>query len=201
MTRVILRDEPPALNFRQRWNTYLALVAAAAALFVGITLRNNALNATVTFEDLESGIRAQIPRGWLVDRRSADVVFRAEDAAAMPFKTLLQVSIMPVGPDATPRNVVDQINIQRAQQFSSYRRMTQTEQILRDGTSAIRMTYTYAQSEPNPFLESPTIAVQGVDVVILRGVQAVIVTYRDERNAFDDNLYRFEDLLQTLEIF
>ena len=136
-----------------------------------------------------------------MDSRRADVVFRAEDAAAVPFKTLLQVSIIPVGPDATPRNVLDQINIQRAQQFSSYRRMTQTEQILRDGTPAIRMNYTYAQSEPNPFLESPTIAVEGVDVVILRGVQAVIVTYREERGAFDDNLYRFENLLQTLEIF
>ncbi|WP_119072235.1 hypothetical protein [Aggregatilinea lenta] len=201
MTRILIREEPTELNFRQRWNTYLALFSAVVALFVGVTLRNNALNATVTFEDLESGIRAQIPNRWLVDSRDADVVFRAEDAAATPFKTLLQVSIIPVGPDATPRNVVDQINIQRAQQFSAYRRMTQTEQTLRDGTTAIRMTYTYAQSESNPFLESPTIAVEGVDVVILRGVQAVIVTYREERGAFDDNLYRFENLLQTLEIF
>ncbi|HML22509.1 MAG TPA: hypothetical protein PKD09_12725 [Aggregatilinea sp.] len=201
MTRIVVHEDVPALNFRQRWNTYLALFSAVVALFVGITLRNNALNATTTFEDLESGIRAQIPRGWLVESGSGSLVFSAEDAAATPFKTLLQVSIIPVGSDATPRNVVDQINIERAQQFSSYRRMTQTEQILRDGSAAIRMTYTYAQSEPNPFLESPTIAVEGVDVVILRGVQAVIVTYREERSAFDDNLYRFENLLQTLEIF
>ncbi len=67
MTRLMIRDEPPALTFRQRWNTYLALLSLVGALFVGLTMRNNALNATVTFEDLESGIRAQVPQGWLLD--------------------------------------------------------------------------------------------------------------------------------------
>jgi len=201
MTRLMIRDEPPALTFRQRWNTYLALLSLVGALFVGLTMRNNALNATVTFEDLESGIRAQVPQGWLLDSNSPEYVFRAEDPNAMPFKTLLQVSVLPVGPDATARNVVDQLNMERPQRFASYKRVAQGEQRLRDGTTAIRMTYSYAQSEQNPFLESPPIAVEGVDVVILRGAQAVIVTYREERSAFEDNLYRFEALLRSLEIF
>lgn len=201
MTRLIVQDEPPALTFRQRWNTYLALLALAGALFVGLTMRNSALNATMMFEDLESGIRAQVPQGWLLDSNNPAYVFRAEDPNAMPFKTLLQVSVLPVGPDATARNVVDQLNMERPQRFASYKRVAQGEQRLRDGTTAIRMTYSYAQSAQNPFLESPPIAVEGVDVVILRGAQAVVVTYREEQNAFEDNLYRFDALLRSLEIF
>ena len=43
--------------------------------------------------------------------------------------------------------------------------------------------------------------VEGVDVVVLRRGQAVIITYREESSAFEQNLYRFENLLQTVEIF
>ncbi len=99
-------EERPGLSFAQRWNTYLSLALAVVALALGVTMRDAALNATVTLEDLEAGIRAQVPQGWLLDRSGADYVFRAVDPDALPFKTLLQVSIVPVGPDATPANVL-----------------------------------------------------------------------------------------------
>jgi hypothetical protein len=63
------------------------------------------------------------------------------------------------------------------------------------------MEYVYTQDERNPFQATVSLVVQGVDVVVLRRGQAVVITYREERSAFDDNLYRFENLLQTVEIF
>jgi hypothetical protein len=63
------------------------------------------------------------------------------------------------------------------------------------------MTYAYTQDERNPFLESLPLVVQGVDVIVLRGSQAVVITYREERSAFENHLYRFDNLLRTLEIF
>ena len=190
------------LNFKQRWNSYLALALAGAGLLVGLFLRNNALTATQTFEDLDAGVRAQVPVGWLLDSEgSAEYVFRAQDPNALPFKTTLQVSFVPVGPGATPRNVLDQLHIDRAKQLSSYRQIARRDETLRDGTPASRMVYAYAQDERNPFLQSIPIVVQGVDVVAVRGNQAIVVTYREERSDFDDNRYHFENLLQTLEIF
>lgn len=193
--------EAESLTFIQRWNSYLALVAAALALFLGLRLRSGALNATQTFEDLEAGIRAQIPASWLIDTESEDYVFRAEDPEALPFKTLLQVSALVVGEDATPRNVLDLLDVQRANQLSAYRVISRTEETLRDGSPAIRMKYAYTQDELNPFLESLPIVVEGVDVVVLRRSQAVVITYREEREQFEDNLFFFENLLQTVEIF
>ena len=192
-------DDVP-LNFNQRWNTYLAYLMAVIMFILGLTLRNNALNATQTFEDLEAGVRAQLPLGWLLDAESDEYVVRAQNPDALPFKTTLQVSVLPIGPDATPNTVLDLLNMQRAPRFSTYRELSRSDVTLR-GDPAKRMEYAYTQDERDPFLATVPLVVQGVDVVVLRRGQAVIITYREERNAFGDNLYRFENLLQTVEIF
>ena len=198
---VFYTEERPALTFHQRWNGYLSIALAAIVLALGVTMRDSVLNATITVEDLEAGVRAQIPQGWLLDRSSSDYVFRAIDPDALPFKTLLQVSVLPVGPDATPANVLHQIEIDRPQRFPAYRVISRRNITLRDGSPAIRLTYAYVESERNPALEALPIVVEGVDVVVLRRTQAVIVSYREERANFENNLYRFENLLNTLEIF
>lgn len=201
MTEIVEITDRSELTFNQRWNSYLALILAGVVVFLGITFRNGAINASQTFEDLEAGVRAQVPSGWLLDTAGDDYVFRIQDPDAFPFKTTLQVSVLTVGPDATPGKVLDLLDMQRAPRFSAYRIISRTEETLRDGSPAVRMTYAYTQDERNPALESLPIVVKGVDVVVLRRGQAVIITYREEQSVFDDNLYRFENLLQTVEIF
>lgn len=188
------------LNFSQRWNTYLAIAAAVVGITLGLSMKNNALSATQQFEDLEAGVRAQVPANWLVSAASDNYVFRAQDPNALPFKTILQVSVLTVGADATPNTVLDLLYMQRAPRFSTYREISRTDVTLR-GDPAKRMVYAYTEDERNPFLASVPIVVEGVDVVVLRRGQAVIITYREERAKFADNLYRFDDLLSTVEIF
>ncbi|MCD4687515.1 MAG: hypothetical protein K8S97_16415, partial [Anaerolineae bacterium] len=94
----------------------------------------------------------------------------------------------------------DLLNMNRAPRFSTYNEITRADEILR-GDPAKRMVYAYTQFERNPFLATEPLVVKCVDVVVLRRGQAVIITYREERSAFDDNLYRFENLLSTVEIF
>lgn len=189
-----------ALNFNQRWNTYLALVFAVLGIALGLSMKNNALSATQQFEDLEAGVRAQVPANWLVSTASDEYVFRAQDPNALPFKTILQVSVLTVGADATPNTVLDLLHMRRAPRFSTYREIERAEVTLR-GDPAMRMVYAYTEDERNPFLASVPIVVEGVDVVVLRRGQAVIISFREERAKFADNLYRFEDLLSTVEIF
>lgn len=200
MSSFISTTDRIELNFSQRWNTYLALAATLAAVFLGITLKNNTLNATLEFENLEAGVRAQVPADWLIAASSDEFVLRAEDPNALPFKTLLQVSVLTVGTDATPNTVLDLLYMQRAPRFSTYREISREDAMLR-GDAAKRMVYAYTQDERNPFLASVPIVVQGVDLVVLRRGQAVIITYREERSTFNQNLYRFENLLNTVEIF
>ena len=189
------------LTFKQRWNDYLAIAVAILALVIGITQRDSALSATQTYENLEAGVRARVPFGWLLETNGTDYIFRATDPNALPFKTLLQASTLTVGPDASPANVLYLLEIERPNQFANYRVISRENVTLRDGSDAIRLTYAYVQDERNPFLESLPIVVEGVDVVVLRQSQAVIVTYREEQSSFNQNLYRFDDLLQSLEVF
>ena len=111
------RTEKIPLTFTQRWNTYLALIMAALVVSIGLAFRNGTLSSTQTFEDLEAGVRAQVPLGWLLDTNSADYVFRVQDPNALPFKTTLQVSVLTVGPDATPNLVLDLLYLDRAPAF------------------------------------------------------------------------------------
>lgn len=202
MTEFIEIPDSIELNFTQRWNTYLTLAFAALALVFGLTLKNGTLNATQEFEDLEAGVRAQVPANWLVDSGGPEdeYVFRAQDPGALPFKTVLQVSVLTVGDDATPNIVLDLLNMNRAPRFSTYNEIARADETLR-GDPAKRMVYAYTQFERNPFLAAEPLVIKGVDVVVLRRGQAVIITYREERSAFDTNLYRFENLLSTVEIF
>jgi hypothetical protein len=193
-------NEVSALSFTQRWNSYLAIVLALMMLFLGLALRNSALSATQTFEDLEAGVRAQVPDGWLLDAESDEYVFRVQDPDALPFKTTLQVSVLTVGPDATPNLVLDMLFLERAPRFSNYGEISRSDETLR-GDPAKRMVYAFVQYERNPFQATVPIVVQGVDVVVLRRGQAVIITYREESASFEKNVYRFENLLQTVEIF
>lgn len=188
------------LNRNQRWNSFLAIGMVFVMLFFGLSLRAGNLNATQQFEDLEAGVRAQIPVGWLLDNNSSEYIFRVQDPDALPFKTLMQVSVMTVGPDATPNTILDILNIQRAPRLSNYQELSRTDMFLRDD-EAKRMTYAYTEFERNPFQSSVPLVIQGIDVVVLRPGEAVIITYREERTVFEDNRYRFENLLATVEIF
>ena len=200
MTEMIEFRESAPLTFTQRWNTYLAIVLAAGVMVLGITLRDSNLNATVTLENLESGVRAQVPANWLQDTAGDEYLFRVRDPGALPFKTTLQVSVLTVGPDATPDLVLNLLTMQRSSRFATYHEISRSDATLRDDP-AKRMVYAYTEFERNPSLQSLPMVIEGVDLVVLQGTQAVVVTYREEQSAFDDHLYRFENLLRTLEIF
>lgn len=200
MTTISDSGTSPELTFNQRWNSLLVIILAGAMFVFGLTMRSSALNATIVFEDLESGIRAQVPAGWLIDSESPDYVFRAIDPDALPYKTQLEVAIIAVGQDMTPNLVLNLLTQQRSPNVAAYREISRTTTTLRDDT-ATRMTYTYTDFERNPFLQSEGMTVKAVDVVVLQRGQAVILTYREASTDFDANLYRFEQFLQTVEIF
>ena len=61
------------------------------------------------------------------------------------------------------------------------------------------MNYAFVQAESNPFLNAVPIVVQGRDVVVIRGNQAIVITYHEERSRFEENEFLFENFLDTLD--
>lgn len=179
-------------------NHLLAIIMAGALMALGLVMRNNTLNATFPFRDEINGINAQLPEGWLLDTTGEDFVFQAIDPGGRPFKTTLQVSIINVGREATPRNIVDLIEIQGPLRLPEYQVYTSESTRLGDD-SATELIYAFVQTEANPFLETEPIVVQGIDLVVKRGNQAIIFTFRDAQETFDQNRFYFDNFLNSVE--
>lgn len=179
-------------------NSLIGIAVALVLLGWGWMQRSSTVNATIAFEDEINGIRAQIPVNWLLSEGDDQTVFRVQDVGARPFRTTIQVSIQAVGPDATPRNVVDLLKLQGPLELPNYRSFS--EEIIQLGEDdAVRINYVYVANELNPFLEASPVVVRGEDVVVLRGNQALIITFRDADNTFDENRFHFANFLRTLE--
>ena len=111
---------------------------------------------------------------------------------------MIQATIQIVGTDASPRNVVDLIDVQGPARLPTYRVLS-TETTNLGESEAIQITYVYVETEENPFLESIPIVVQGIDLVVIRKNQAIIFTYRDAQQNFEKNRFYFDNFLATVE--
>ena len=200
-----INSAPAELNLRQRWSSYLTIMVALASLGAGWLLRNQNLNSTYRYENQTVGIIARYPANWLLEESleptKADFVFRVQDAAALPFKTTLQVSLLIVGPGAYPADLPDLLNMTRASSFSAYRPLEIAQITLPDGSSGIQMHYAYVSSETNQFLQSVPVVVEALDVISVKknSNQAVVITYRADSQSFEANRHYFDSFLKSLE--
>src|SRR5258708_16708440 len=200
-----LNVESVELNFRQRWASYLTILAALLGLGGGLLLRNKNWDATNRYENQTVGIIARYPANWLLQESleptKADFVFRVQDPASIPFKTTLQVSLLIVGPGAHPADIPDLLNMTRASSFSAYRPLEIAQITLPDGTSGIQMHYAYVSSEANQFLQSVPIVVEALDVIAVKknSNQAVVITFQSDSQFFEQNRHYFDSFLKSLQ--
>lgn len=198
MEAIEIINESRGLTLRQRWaNVFVFLISILMLLF-GFNLRNQVATATTYYESFEAGIRAFYPENWLIDR-SGNYVFRVRDMSRAGYKTTFQVAVQPVGPDAQERNLADRLTLDRLQTFTDYRVQALVPYLLPNGIEAQAMSYTFVATEASPFLQGVPTVVRGLDILTIRGGQAVIISYRADARNFEDELVRFERFLQDLE--
>ncbi len=187
------------LTLRQRWATVFTVLVAIVLFLVGLNLRAQITSATSGFESAEAGIFALYPEGWLLDTVSDEYIFRVRDMSQPGFKTTFQVSTLPVGPDAVERNIADRLTLDRIQQLINYQVLAEEEFSFSERISGRSISYTYVSSDVSPFLEGVPNVVQGFDVLVLSGGQAIIITYRADADVFQRDYPRFEQFLRGLQ--
>lgn len=198
MTIVEIIERSERMTQRQRWSHYFVLIYAVAAIFIGLNLRDTTMTATVPYIDREAGIRAYYPQNWLLDT-SGDYVFRVRDMSQTGFKTTIQVDVQPVTINTSARNLLDTLNLNRAQSLSAYDVLSNDPYRLPDEQEATAMTYVFVASESNPFLESLPVIVEGLDVIVIQGGQAIIITFLSNVETYEQNFPIFERFLNDLE--
>lgn len=199
MTEVIeIRGTEEETSRQYRFGHFLTLVIAVLAFLYGLNMRTSVLNATTPYSDVQAGISVRYPRNWLIDV-DGDYVFRVRDMTRIGFKPTIQVSIRPISADMTDQNVLNSLHITRAESLFAYDPQSTEPYSLPDDIPATAMTYTYIERDPNPFLESASYSVTGLDILINTGSQVLIVTFRADSDTFDDDLPIFTRFLETLE--
>lgn len=187
------------LSRRQRWGHYLVLVTGVIGLLLGANLRDSVRFATTLYNNTQAGISARYPRNWLIDSEG-DYIFRVQDLTVRGFKTVIQVSIRPVGAETTARNIFDELSFIRAQTFDGYRAFVVEDFPLEEEEiPAQSLRYTFVATEVNPFLQSYPNVVAGIDVLVIRRGQAIIVTLQSNADTFDRSFQTFTQFLRDLE--
>lgn len=198
MSFVELNIPSAPLNRRQRWGHYLTLIVGVIAFLLGLNMRAGALNATSLYNNVQAGIRVEYPQRWLVDF-DGDYVFRARDMSRVGYKTTLQIALRPVGAATTEQNILNSLNINRPAVLPAYVPFPAEPFTLPDDTPAVSMNYAFVDTEASPFLETIPVVVSGQDVVVIRGGQAIIITFLADAQTFDQEIDIFNRFLESLE--
>lgn len=191
-------NEAEGLSLRQRWANVFTIVTCIALMILGLNLRARTLTATVFYASPEAGISGLYPQNWLLDTRG-DYVFRVRDMSRTGFKTTFLVSIQPVGDDAEERNLADRLSLDRITAFTDYRVQPLVSYDFADGREAQALAYTYVASDVSPFLNGVPTVIRGLDVLTIRGGQAVVVSLRADANDYDAVLPQFNRFLNDLQ--
>lgn len=198
MTYIEIVGQDEEFTRQQRWSHILTLITGLGLFLFGLNLRSGALNATTTYNDIQAGISATYPQNWLIDF-NGDYVFRVHDVTGIGFGATIQIALKPIGQNTTERNILDTLNITRPQTVTGYVPLL-VEPFTLDESEAVALNYTFVDKDYNPFLESIPTVVRGQDIIILRGGQAIIITFLAASQQFDDDMAIFERFLDSLEL-
>jgi hypothetical protein len=177
---------------------FLTIVACLLALLYGINTRSSILSGTTPYRNVQFGIAVNYPQNWLIDT-DGDYVLRVRDMTRIGYKTTMQIAIRPIGGDMTERNVFDNLNLVRSRALSTYDVQSTDEIRLTEDVIATAMTYTFVDTATNKFLQTVPTVVTGRDILIIRGEQAIVVTFRSGSDTFEDDIAIFDRILSTLE--
>lgn len=181
----------------QRWAHVITIIIGVLVFAFGLNMRNRALTATSVYENLQAGLLAYYPRGWLLDTQG-DYVFRVRDMTRTGFKTTIQISVQPISSETTARGIADRLAFTRARTYTDYNVLSTEDYALRSDLIAQAVTYTYVTRETSAFLQGIPNVVIGQDIITLSRGQALIITFRAEASVYDSEYRRFRQFLRQL---
>lgn len=185
------------LTRRDRWADWAVVVLVAAALILGLILRESTLFRTVPFDVAAAGLAGRCPADW-VRESGDDPLLRARDPLGGEFDTALELRSRPLAVEAEPTMVLDALKLERAGQAAAYRTLG-ADVVLIGGETATRRTFTYVYDDRNPYVDRLPVVVQGVDLALRDDGRIIVVTFLADAENFDDHYRYFRAFAEALE--
>ncbi len=185
---------------RDRWSDGAVILLVGVALTLGLVLRELTLFRTTPFSLSQAGIAGRRPAAW-VRETGDDPLLRLRDARSGAFDTVMELRSRPLAADGELIMALDMLALERAGQVTAYRTLS-TDQVLIEGETATRRTFTYVHEDSNPYVDRLPVVVRGVDLA-LRGSRhegrVIIVTLLAGAENFNDHHRYFRAFAESLE--
>lgn len=163
-----------AIHRRDRWADLAVVLLVAAALLLGLVLRQFTLFRTAPFTLAQAGITGRRPETW-VREIGDDPLIRLRNARSGEFDTVLELRSRPLAAGVEPNMALDTLALERAGRVSAYRTL-ETDRVVVAGETATRRTFTYVSENDNPYLDRLPVVVQGTDLVLRDDDRIIIAT-------------------------
>jgi hypothetical protein len=137
-------------------------------------------------------------RALLYDEEGS-YIFRVRNTTEPGFGTTIQVAALPVSASSSPTNILNALSLERGQTLSAYTVYDKQPYPLPNEIEGTAMSYTYVQTDPNPFLQSVPVVVEGLDILTIARGQAIIITFLSDADRYEVNLPILEQFINTLE--
>ncbi len=181
---------------RDRWADWAVVILVAAALILGLVLRETTLFRTAPFTT-RTDLTGRYPAEW-VRETSDDPLLRVRDARGGEFDTTLELRSRPLAAEAEPALVLNALALERAGQVLAYRTLD-TNQVLIGDKTATRRTFTYVHDDRNPYVDRLPVVVRGVDLALRDDGRIIVVTFLADAKDFDDHYRYFRAFAESLE--
>ncbi len=185
---------------RDRWVDVVVVGVFAVALALGWGLKTSAEARAVSFAG--DAITAQYPAGWVQAKTELPVVFQVEDRLATPFRTTIAVQRLPLPADGVNAlaTVHSTMVLDRGTQWTAFRVLNTSAEAVVGGRSGMLATFAYVENNPNPFLETLPVVMEGEDFLFAVGDQAYVVTLTAAEANFDRMKGALERFVQALQV-
>jgi hypothetical protein len=188
---------------RDRWADWAVIGLLAVALLLGTAVMALAQGQTKEAVNAAAGLTVHYPQGWLL-KPADNLAFQAVNPNAADFKTAYQVQTMPIvaGDAVTPTLALalNNFSLSRAQGQTAYRLFDTREGQPLDGQPTMEATYAYVLKGNDLFSQRLPVVVQGLDIAVARGDQAVIFSLLASKDAFAAAEMDFRRFVESAEL-
>ena len=183
--------------------SWIVIGVFAVALLLGWVVKMAAEGRTVAYRAGQAGdLPLRYPFGWVRVDVQPPVQLQVEDCWATPFRTALTLERRPLPSNmAQPLSAVQQtLALERGRTWAAYRVLQMENDVSVKGRKGMRVTFAYVETNPNPFLETMPVVVQGEDYPLPVGNQVYIVTLTAAEANYARGQRSLRALLRSLEI-
>ena len=183
-----------------RWASLAVIGVFVLALILGWIVKVSAERQTVAYET--DGLHLYYPANWVRLDVQPPMLLQVEDRWANPFHTTLTLERRLVMPDVD--NTLDFLEkvkaLDRGRNWTAYRMLGMEKNVSIGGSTGIRVTFAYVETNVDPFVETAPVVVYGEDYMLPMGNQVYIATLTADEAHYSQGQKAMQALLRSLEV-